>query len=88
MKKKEQKNQPVPGSLEALQVENKRLCMENAYLKKWLCGQLVVQIITNSTVFKIGNERNLKLAPNLYEQPKSTEGNLIFIITIQSVYKI
>ncbi|GAA3334035.1 hypothetical protein GCM10020331_100420 [Ectobacillus funiculus] len=72
MKKKEQKNQPVPGSLEALQVENKRLRMENAYLKKvvmWLASS--VNNNQFNCFFKAGNERNL-----------------IFIITRQSVYKI
>ncbi len=34
MKKKESKNQPIPGSVEALQAENELLRAENAYLKK------------------------------------------------------
>ena len=34
MKKETKKNQPVEGSVEALQAENERLQMENAYLKK------------------------------------------------------
>jgi transposase len=34
MKKKESKNQPIPGSVEALRAENELLRAENAYLKK------------------------------------------------------
>lgn len=34
MKKESKKAQPVEGSVEALQAEVERLCMENAYLKK------------------------------------------------------